>query len=159
MLENINIQKQPQESRTIRDLNKDSTQDFKNNLSYEIWDNIFGGENVDCIFNNFHNTFLRIFYSSFHKKKVLVPKKDNRWLTIGIKISINHKRELYMKSRNSNNPKLKEYYKLHSKRLSKVIREAKILQYRKQILASQNKTKTTWNIVRSETKKKKVKKI
>jgi len=64
-----------------------------------------------------------------------------------------------MKSRNSNNPKLKEYYKLHSNRLPKVIREAKILQYRKQILASQNKTKTTRNIVRSETKKKKVKKI
>ena len=46
MLENINIQKQPQESRTIRDFTKDSTQDFKNNLSHEIWDNIFGGENV-----------------------------------------------------------------------------------------------------------------
>ena len=59
-----------------------------------------------------------------------------------------------MKSRNSNNPKLKEYYKLYSKRLSKVIREAKILQYRKQILASQNKTKTAWNIVRLETRKK-----
>jgi len=76
------------------------------------------------------------------------------WLTTGIKISINHKRELYLNSRNSYNLKLKEYYKSYSKRLSKVIREAKILLYKKQILASQNKTKTTWNIVRSETIKK-----
>jgi len=75
MLENINIQKQPQETRTIRDFNKDSIEDFKNNLSYEIWDNIFGGKNVDNIFNNFHNTFLRIFYSSFHKKKSSFPRK------------------------------------------------------------------------------------
>ena len=159
MLENINIQKLPQESRTIRYFNKDSIQDFKNNLSYEIWDNIFGGKNVDNIFNNFHNTFLRIFYSRFQKIKVLFPRKDTRWLTTGIKTSIKNKRELYMKSRNSKNPKLKEYYKLYSKRLSKFFREAKILQYRKQILASQNKTKTTWNIVRSETRKKKVMKI
>ena len=33
------------------------------------------------------------------------------------------------------------------------------MQYRKQILASQNKTKTTWNIVKSETRKKKKGKI
>jgi vancomycin resistance protein YoaR len=75
-------------------------------------------------------------------------------LTKGIKISINHKRELYLNSRSSNNPKLKEYYKSYSKQLSKVIRAAKILQYKKQILTSQNKTRTTWNIVRSETRKK-----
>jgi hypothetical protein len=75
-------------------------------------------------------------------------------LTTGIKISINHKRELYLKNRNSNNLKLKVYYKLYSKWLSKVIREAKILQYKKKILTSQNKTRTTWNTVRSETIKK-----
>ena len=149
------MQIQPHETRTIRNFNKESIHDFKNKLSYEIWDNIIGGKNVDTIFNNFHNTFLRIFYSSFHKRKVLAPKKDTRWLTTDIKIAINHKRELYLNSRNSNNPKLKDYYKSYSKQLSKVIREAKILQYRKQILASQNKTKTTWNIVKSETRKKK----
>jgi hypothetical protein len=98
--------------------------------------NIFDGNDVDSIFNNFHNTFFRIFYSSFSKMKVQVPKKDSSkisWLSEVIKTSINHKRELYLSSRNSNNPKLKEYYKLYCKRLSKVIREAKILQYKKQI--------------------------
>ena len=74
-------------------------------------------------------------------------------MTKGIKISINHKRELYLNSRNSNNTKLKEYYKSYCKLLSKVIKEVKRLQYRKQILTSQNKTRTTWNIVRSETGK------
>jgi len=147
------MRKQPHETKTIRDFNKDAILDFKINLIYEIWDNIFGEKNVNSIFNNFHSTFLKILHSSFHKKKVLVPKKDTNWLTTGIRTSINHKRELYLKSRNSNNPKSKEYYKSHSKRLSKVIREAKIMHYRKQILASQNKTKTIWNIVKSETKK------
>jgi len=68
-LENISMQKQPHETRTIRNFNKDSIHDFKTKLSYEIWDNIFGGNDVDSIFNNFHNTYLRIFYSSFPKRK------------------------------------------------------------------------------------------
>jgi len=56
-----------------------------------------------------------------------------------IKISICHKKELYLSSRNSKNPKFKEHYKLYCKLLSKVIKEAKILQCKKQILTSYNK--------------------
>jgi hypothetical protein len=76
-------------------------------------------------------------------------------MTKGIKISINHKRERYLSSRNSKNPNLKEHYKSYCKLLSKVIKEAKILQYKKQILASYHKTRNTWNIVKSKTGKKK----
>jgi Notch-like protein len=71
-------------------------------------------------------------------------------MTKVIKISINHKRELCLSSRNSKNPKIKEHYKL----LTKVIKEAKILQYKKQISNSYNKTRTIWNVVKSETRKK-----
>jgi cell division protein FtsI/penicillin-binding protein 2 len=72
-------------------------------------------------------------------------------MTKGIKISINHKRVLYLISRSSKNPKLRQYYKSYCKLLSKVIKEAKILQYKKQILTSDNKTRTIWNIVKTET--------
>jgi len=78
-------------------------------------------------------------------------------MTKVIKISINHKRDLYPSRRNSSNPKLKEHYKLHCKLLSKVIKEAKILQYNKQISTSYNKTKSTWNIVKSKTGEKREK--
>ena len=125
------MQKQLYETRTIRIFNKCTTHDFMTKLSYETWGNIFDGNYVDSIFNNFHNTFLRIFYSSFSKKKVQVPKKDSSkisWLSKGIKTSINHKRELYLSSRNSNNPKLKEYYKLYCKRLSKGVTTHGLLQ-------------------------------
>jgi hypothetical protein len=43
--------------------------DFKTKLSYEVWDTIFGKNDVNKIFNNFQNTFLWILYSSFPKKK------------------------------------------------------------------------------------------
>jgi len=38
---------------------------FAVNLSYENWDNIFVEEDVNTAFNNYLNTYLRIFNSSF----------------------------------------------------------------------------------------------
>ena len=72
-------------------------------------------------------------------------------MTKGIKISIKQKRELYLNSRDSKNPKLKHYYKSYCKILSKIIKEAKRQHYNKQILTSHNKTRTVWNIVKTET--------
>ena len=74
----------------------------------------------------------------------------------GIEISITQKKELYFSRRNSKNPKLKEHYKLYCKLLSKVIKEAKILQYKKHILTTYNKARTTWNIVKSKTGKEEI---
>jgi hypothetical protein len=34
-------------------------------LSYESWDEIFGGKDANLIFNSFLNTYLRIFNASF----------------------------------------------------------------------------------------------
>jgi hypothetical protein len=39
--------------------------DFQINLSYELWDEIFTYNDVDIIFNNFLNTYLRIVNSWF----------------------------------------------------------------------------------------------
>jgi hypothetical protein len=71
-LENMSIQTQLNETRIIRNFNKHYVHDIKTKLSYEIWDTIFGENDVDKIFNNFHNTFLRSFYSSILKKKIQV---------------------------------------------------------------------------------------
>ena len=49
-------------------LDNNSPTDFQIKLSYEKWDNVFGDDNVNEIFNNFLNTYLRCYYSSFHKK-------------------------------------------------------------------------------------------
>ena len=151
-LENISIQKHPKDIRITCSINRKLIQDFNMKLSYEIWDEIFGENDVNKIFNNFHNTFLRVFYSSFPIKKTLIKKKDNNWLTKGIKVSISHKREQYLNSRHSKNPALKKYYKSYCKLLAKVIKEAKKNYITKS--SSQNKIRTTWDIVKSETGKK-----
>jgi hypothetical protein len=71
-------------------------------------------------------------------------------MTTGIKTSCKHKRELYLTSRDSNDPRLKCHYKLYCKVFSNLILEAKRNKYNNQILRSNNKIKTTWEIVKVE---------
>jgi hypothetical protein len=73
-------------------------------------------------------------------------------MTTGIKASCKHKREFYLTSRNSHDPKLKCHYKLYCKVLTYVILEAKQNNYN-QILRSNNKIKTTWELVKVESGK------
>jgi hypothetical protein len=99
--------------------------EFLTQLSYESWDSTFSDRDVDMIFNAFHNTYLRIFYSNFPKVQDKTNTKCNPWMTRGINISCRNERELYITLRNRNDPNLIWYYKLYSKILSNVIRPAK----------------------------------
>ena len=113
-------------------------------------------KNVNIIFNNFMNTFPRIFCSSFPIKNhnILIIKKP--WLTRGIRISCSNKRKLYLTYRKSNDPFFKECYKKYGWILSGVIMLAKKLYYNRRVLNSNNKSKTTWNIVKTITNNKNI---
>jgi hypothetical protein len=54
----------------IRKVNNSSIKNFIHLLSYENWENVFLEENVNIIYNNFVNTYLRILYASFPLVKV-----------------------------------------------------------------------------------------
>jgi hypothetical protein len=57
--------------------NKSLALDFNIKLSYESWDSVFSYNDVNLSFNNFLNTYLRIFYSTFtHKGMVNTRNKD-----------------------------------------------------------------------------------
>jgi hypothetical protein len=78
---------------------------------------------------------------------------NNKWITIGIRNSCKHKRELYLLSRNSSDALLKNHYKTYCRILKNVIAEAKKQYYSKQILFSHNEMKTIWDITKSVTGK------
>jgi len=73
--------------------------DFNTKLSYESWEDIFTENDVNTIFNNFLNTYLRIFQSNFPLKKVHHKSCKKAWLTPGIKISCINKRKLFFYSK------------------------------------------------------------
>jgi hypothetical protein len=98
-------------------------------------------------------TFLNIFEGSFPIKYVSIGKIKNDWITQGIKISCKHKRTLYIYSRNRNDPNTRAFYIKYYKILNNVIKEAKKQHYCRLIAKSDNKIKTTWNIVKQDTGK------
>jgi len=131
-----------------RKISNYSISKFTSLLSYENWEDVFLETNVNIIFNNFLNTFLRIFLSSFPIIKSKYSYKQKPRLTTGIRISCANTRKLYLTYRNSNDPNVKEYYKKYCRTLARVIMSAKKLYYNKLLLKSNNKPKTTWNIVK-----------
>jgi hypothetical protein len=74
-------------------------------------------------------------------------------ITTGIKISSQHKRDLYLLCRRIKNPALIDLHKTYCRILTNVIKTAKKLYYDKLILNSKNRAKTLWKIVKTETKK------
>ena len=124
-LHDIKIQNLKAYHYTKRLINDSIISEFQLNLSYESWEEIFTEETLDSIFNSFLNTYLRIFYHSFPLKKVYHSQLNKARVTTGIKISSQHKRDLYLLCRSTNNPKLKNYYKTYCRNLSDVIKTAK----------------------------------
>jgi hypothetical protein len=74
---------------------QDHVTDIRNNsvcqlislFSYENWEDVFYESNVNVIFNNFLNTFVRTFYSCFPFKNFQYSYKQKPWLTMDIKMS------------------------------------------------------------------------
>jgi hypothetical protein len=72
----------------IREINKNTVSEFQTTLSWESWENIFTQNNINSMFNNFHNTYLRCFYASFPMKRKRFKSNQGKWITTnGIKIS------------------------------------------------------------------------
>ena len=137
-----------------RKFDKLSIEDFNNKLSYEIWDNVVSEKDVNTSFNNFLNTYLKLFNSCFLFKKVHSNHNNKAWLTQGIKNSCLNKRKLFIIQRNSNDPNLNTYYKKYCRILTRVIKIAKQNYYNNLISCSSNRNKTTWNIINNSINKK-----
>ena len=120
----------PRQSFTlIRKVDRNTIANFACLLSYETWEDVFSETEVNKTYNNFLNTYRRIFYANFPVVKVKFSQSIKPWITKGIKISCLNKRQLYLKCRNSNNVDLKNHYKSYCQVLSKVITTAKNLYY------------------------------
>jgi len=95
------VDKHINKTQSIRRFNEFSISQLAVNLSYENCDDIFIDEDVNTVFNNFLNTYLRIFNSSFSLQKIYSTHNNKPWITTGITNSCQHKRELYLISRDS----------------------------------------------------------
>ena len=72
-INNIIVDKRIGKTQSIRKFNKFSIPQFAIKLSNENWDKVFIEEDVNTVFKNFLNTFLRIFNSSSALQKIHSP--------------------------------------------------------------------------------------
>ena len=131
---------------TKRKINKYTIADIQLKLSNETQERVFDGNDVNKIFNTFLNIFLRIYYSSFPLIQAKSKMNRNSWITTGIITSCKHKRQLYKELQINNNDTLASYYRDYTK----IHKKAKIIEHDKLIQNSQNKAKTTWDIINKE---------
>jgi len=127
---------------------------FSQLLSQENLGEVFIDGDINLIFNNFLNTYLRIYNASFPISKREEYIKSNPWITPGIKISGSTKRHLYVKYKESMDQRHKAHYKKYCTKLSSVIRRAKKMYYDTVIQKSTNKIRATWDIVKTLTNSK-----
>jgi len=104
------VDKRINKTQSKKKFNKFSVSQFAVNLCYENWGNVFIEEDVNTVFNNFLNTHLRNCNCSFPLQKIYRTHNNKPWITTRIKTSSQHKRGLYLISRDSNNSKLKAHY-------------------------------------------------
>ena len=108
--------KQNYNARQHSNFNKCSTAEFLMNLSYENWENVFYSNDVSISFNNYLNTYLRIFNSSCISKPIRFEHNNTPWITKEIRMSCYHKRELELLSREMNDTNMKlHYFKISGK--------------------------------------------
>jgi len=86
-LNDIRIHKPTVHYLTKRTINDSTILEFQLNLSYGSWDNVFNGDDVDTVFNN----FLRIYNHAFPLKKCQYNSNNKPWITPGIKYQVNIK--------------------------------------------------------------------
>jgi hypothetical protein len=142
----------PLKQRT-RKVNNETTMQFQLLLKSEPWESVYKDNDTNNKFNSFLHALLNIFEASFPIKYNRKGKIKNDCITQVIEISCKHIRSLYIYSRNSNDPNTRGICIKYCKILNNVIKGAKKQHYSRLIAKSDNKIKTTWNIIKRETGK------
>jgi len=72
----------PEQSFSLfRKVDDNTIRNFVYLLRYENWENVFLEENVNIIYNNFVNNYLRILYASFPFVRLKNLQNSKPWLT------------------------------------------------------------------------------
>jgi Reverse transcriptase (RNA-dependent DNA polymerase) len=127
--------------------------EFSNFLEYETFDSVYDVEDVDSMFKNFHDTFLKYFLNVFplqNKKSNSQQNINNQFtsfLTPGLKIS-RHKLNLLQKLKHKN-PELytSQYVSKYKFIYFKLLKLAKKNHNTQYVNKSNNKSKAMWQII------------
>lgn len=132
----------------IRDYSKDNIQKFKMCIGNLTFSELYNLNDPDLAYNYFLQEF-RLFYNLCFPLKQIKIKVTNKpkWISKGLKTCSKRKRALLWKYRKSPTSTNKFNYKKYAKLFKKIINLTKRAQNIYKIKTSDNKSKTTWQII------------
>lgn len=144
-IKNGKVPHMPEFKRIFSAKNLKKSTDCMNSLDWTMPE-VGTKEGFDCFYNKVNPIIDKCF-----PIRRLTKFKSKAWLTVGIKCSCRHKRQLFKFLKNNPNLVLNNFYKKYSKLLKEIIEKAKSMVIEDEIKQSKNISKTVWTIVNNET--------
>lgn len=128
---------------------------FKSNISDINWLTILSPDNnLNLNYQRFHSVLTKILNECIPiRKQSLRHRRNNCWLSVGIKVSCRNKRLLKILALKFKHPAITNYYRNYEKILKRTVITAKKIHYKNKIKSSNNKIRTMWNIINERTNK------
>lgn len=127
---------------------------FKNYLYGETWDELFQVSGVDEKYECFFRTLFYYFDMSFPVCTSRVKNAPTKWINSDIKKYSQHVKDLYVWYQHTKSPVVYQRYKEERKTYRKYLADYYSCINENRIANSKNKIKTAWNIVNTETNRK-----
>ena len=123
---------------------------FRQCLMTETWHGITDVSlSANDKFQNFYDTFNCHFNSHFPLQNCVLANRCDSWYTRDLRNQANELRDLGHLNRQFDDATLQRAFKIKRTKYKKSIEEAKRKYFDQKILQSQNKSKTTWSIIKS----------
>lgn len=134
--------------KNIRDYSQENIEKFKTCLSSLSFSDVYEMDDPNAAYNCFIGTF-QLFYKLCFPTKMITIKttKKPTWVSRGIKLCSKNKRNLLWQYRLKPSQYNRDKFKKYSKLLKRIINLTQKAQNNYNIKTSENKSKTTWQII------------
>lgn len=134
-----------------RSYSEEAIEAFEEALLYEDWSNLYLFSDLDCAFN-FFGVFLSHFNTVFPKRQFYRNNKKKSWINQNVRQSSLLLKSMFQQQKIC--PNLGQEYKTAKTEHNRLVRITNKNYYQQKIVSSDYITKTTWNVVRSQIRKK-----
>ena len=138
---------------TFRKVTDESLRVLNPILENEDWKEVYQLVDVDDKFNCFLRTFSDYLSVACPIKTVQIQKyKKSEWITLGIKKSAEHLRQLQTLNKIGSTPALKSKLKIYSRVFQRLIKASNRMIVEKKIINAKSRPDVLWKIIKSEYK-------
>ena len=148
IVEKGNSKKSKHKRPMIRILGDKNRERYHQLLKNANWNAFYESEDVNTALKVFYEIHNQAFNIAFPMRQLSRKRaKDKKWMTSGLRKSINHKNYLYKLSITKPSTKNTEKYKIYKNRLTKCLKQAEEIYYMNIIESEKKNLKNMWDTI------------